>query len=187
MAERFPPIDPYEAAMLDVGDGRLVYWEQSGNAGKAGPALARSAGERPIAREAPPVRPHRLPFRAIRQRGCGRSTPSAGEFSTGLSTNTTGHLISDIEQLRRHLGIELWLVWGGSRGVTLGLACAERYPAHVSEMVLSEMVLASVTVTRLTTPVGSITASAAFSLKGGTSFGAVEAAPRTSSPPMTIC
>lgn len=51
-------------------------------------------------------------------------------------TNTTEHLISDIEKLREHLGIGRWLVWGGSWGVTLGLAYAQRYPERVTEMVL---------------------------------------------------
>ena len=77
------------------------------------------------------------------QRGCGRSTPSAADLSTGLDTNTTGHLIADIEKLREHLGVSRWLVWGGSWDVTLGLAYAQRYPQRVTEMVL-----ASCTMTR---------------------------------------
>jgi proline iminopeptidase len=61
------------------------------------------------------------------------STPSAAGLSTSLDANTTAHLIGDIERLREHLGIERWLVWGGSWGVTLGLAYAQRYPERVSE------------------------------------------------------
>ena len=70
------------------------------------------------------------------QRGYGRSTPHASEPVIDLTTNTTQHLIADIEHLREHLGIERWLVLGGSWGSTLGLAYAERHPEHVSELVL---------------------------------------------------
>ena len=69
------------------------------------------------------------------QRGCGRSTPSVAAPSTALVTNTTAHLVGDIERLREHLGIERWLVWGGSWGVTLASAYAERNPQRVTEMV----------------------------------------------------
>jgi proline iminopeptidase len=75
------------------------------------------------------------------QRGCGRSRPHAGDWSTSLATNTTHHLIRDIERLREHLGIERWLVWGASWGVTLALAYAERFPARVSEMILLSITL----------------------------------------------
>jgi proline iminopeptidase len=135
--EPYPPIEPYAAGMLDVGDGQSIYWEASGNPdGKAaialhgGPGSGSSPGRR---RRFDPAR-----YRLIQldQRGCGRSTPHAGDWSTDLTTNTTHHLIGDIERLRTHLGIERWLVWGGSWGVTLGLAYAERHPDRVSEMIL---------------------------------------------------
>src|SRR5206468_329256 len=77
------------------------------------------------------------------QRGRGRSPPAVADLETSLETNTTAHLIGDIEALRSHLGVDRWLVWGGSWGVTLGLAYAQRYPERVTEMVL-----ASVTMTR---------------------------------------
>ncbi|MCW2902781.1 MAG: Proline iminopeptidase, partial [Streptosporangiaceae bacterium] len=77
------------------------------------------------------------------QRGCGRSTPSVSDPAVSLEHNTTHHLIADIERLREHLGVDRWLVWGGSWGVTLALAYAQRFPQRVSEMVL-----ASVTMTR---------------------------------------
>jgi proline iminopeptidase len=70
------------------------------------------------------------------QRGCGRSRPHAGDAIVDLSTNTTEHLLADIERLRGHLGIERWLVFGASWGSTLGLAYAERHPEHVTEIVL---------------------------------------------------
>ena len=71
------------------------------------------------------------------QRGCGRSIPLASQPNVDLTTNTTAHLISDIEQLRELHGVERWTVLGFSWGTTLGLAYAQRYPAHVEKMVLS--------------------------------------------------
>lgn len=142
--EPYPASEPYETGMLDVGDGQSVYWEVSGNPdGKpaitlhGGPGSGSSPGRR---RWFDPARYRLVQFD---QRGCGRSTPHAGDLATDLSTNTTHHLIRDIEQLREHLGIERWLVWGGSWGVTLALAYAERHPERVSEMVLL-----SITMTR---------------------------------------
>ncbi len=70
------------------------------------------------------------------QRGCGRSRPHASDPRTHLTTNTTHHLIGDIERLRTHLGVKRWLVFGGSWGSTLSLAYAERFPERVTEMVL---------------------------------------------------
>jgi proline iminopeptidase len=137
MPERFPEIEPYDAGMLDVGDGQHVYWEVSGNPeGKpavalhGGPGSGLSPGRRRL------FDPEAYRFVQFDQRGCGRSTPSVADLSTSLDTNTTDHLIGDIEKLRQHLGIGRWLVWGGSWGVTLGVAYAERHPERVSEMVL---------------------------------------------------
>ena len=70
------------------------------------------------------------------QRGCGRSRPLASDTDADLSTNTTAHLIGDIERLREHLGINRWVVVGGSWGVTLGLVYAQRHPERVIAMVL---------------------------------------------------
>jgi len=70
------------------------------------------------------------------QRNCGRSTPHASEPDIDLSTNTTQNLIADIELLRTHLGIDRWLVWGGSWGSTLALAYAEAHPERVTQMIL---------------------------------------------------
>jgi proline iminopeptidase len=77
------------------------------------------------------------------QRNCGRSRPHASDPAVDMSLNTTDHLIRDMEQLREHLGIEKWLLRGGSWGVTLSLAYAERHPGRVSGMLM-----ASVTATR---------------------------------------
>lgn len=70
------------------------------------------------------------------QRGCGRSQPHASSLATDLSVNTTWHLLADIERLRETLGIERWMVSGGSWGSTLGLLYAETYPQHVPEIIL---------------------------------------------------
>jgi proline iminopeptidase len=114
--------------MLDVGDGQRIYWEASGNpAGKpavvlhGGPGGGSSPGRR---RWFDPAAYRIVQFD---QRGCGRSTPAVADLGTSLETNTTAHLIADIEALRSHLGVDRWLVWGGSWGVTLGLAYAQRY------------------------------------------------------------
>jgi proline iminopeptidase len=78
-------------------------------------------------------------YRAILfdQRGCGRSTPHASDPGTDMRHNTTGHLVADMERLREHLGIDRWLLTGGSWGTTLALAYAERYPRRVSEIMLA--------------------------------------------------
>lgn len=137
MPTPFPPIDPYADGLLDVGDRNQVYWCTSGN--PAGlPALVvhggPGSGSSPWARKSfdPKV------FRIVQfdQRGCGRSVPSAADPATDMAVNTTEHLIADMERLRTHLGIERWLLYGGSWGATLVLAYAERYPERVTGIVL---------------------------------------------------
>ena len=144
VAELYPPIEPYDDGMLDVGDGNLVYWEVCGNAnGKpalvvhGGPGSGCGTGTRRY------FDPDRYRVVLFDQRGCGRSAPHASDLATDMSVNTTGHLLADMEQLREHLGIERWLLYGGSWGSTLLLAYAERHPERVSEIVI-----ASVTTTR---------------------------------------
>jgi len=142
--ERFPAIEPFEQGMLDVGDGQRIYWETSGNPGGK-PALVVHGG--PGSGSAPSRRcffdPEAYLIVQFDQRGAGSSTPHASDPATDLSANTTHHLIADMERLREYLGVQRWLLWGASWGVTLALAYAERHPERVSEMVL-----ASVTVTR---------------------------------------
>lgn len=133
----YPPIEPYEHGMLDVGDGNLIYWEVCGNPdGKpavvvhGGPGAGCSVGSR---RRFDPER-----FRTVLfdQRNCGRSRPHAADPSTDLTNNTTHHLIADMERLREHLGIDRWLLYGGSWGSTLILAYAQAHPERVSEIVI---------------------------------------------------
>ncbi|MEU9731583.1 prolyl aminopeptidase [Streptomyces sp. NPDC048002] len=137
MTELHPPIEPYEHGMLDVGDGNHMYWETCGNpAGK--PALVLHGGPGSGAgafwRRLFDHSAYRIVL--LDQRGCGRSTPDAADPQTSLAANTTPHLIADIELLRQLLGIEKWLVIGGSWGTTLALAYAEQHPGHVTELVL---------------------------------------------------
>ncbi|MFJ9827050.1 prolyl aminopeptidase [Streptomyces sp. NPDC101160] len=142
--ETFPSTEPYDEGMLDVGDGNRVHWSVAGNpAGK--PALLVHGG--PGSGASPGTRrffdPARYRIVQFDQRGCGRSTPHASDPATDLSVNTTAHLVADMERLRLHLGIDRWLLFGGSWGSTLILAYAETHPDRVTEIVL-----AGVTTTR---------------------------------------
>lgn len=137
MATSFPLTDPYAEGLLEVGDGNEVYWSASGNpAGR--PALLVHGG--PGSGSSPRARKGFDPnvFRIVQfdQRGCGRSVPSAADPGTDMAVNTTEHLIADMERLRVHLGIDRWLLYGGSWGSTLILAYAERYPERVTGIVL---------------------------------------------------
>ncbi|ORM36983.1 prolyl aminopeptidase [Williamsia sp. 1135] len=136
MRDFYPPIEPFAAGHLDVGDGQQIYWEQSGNpAGK--PAIFVHGG--PGGGTAPAQRRFFNPdaYRIILfdQRGCGKSTPHIAD-GADLSVNTTDHLISDMEKLRAEFSIDRWQVFGGSWGSTLGLAYAQRHPERVTELVL---------------------------------------------------
>ncbi len=123
-AALYPPIEPYRQGHLDVGDGHSLYWELCGNpAGK--PAVFLHGG--PGAGSSPTHRrlfdPERYNVLVFDQRGCGRSTPHAG-----LEANTTWDLVADIERLRAMVGVDRWLVFGGSWGSTLALAYARDSP-----------------------------------------------------------
>jgi len=136
--------EPFDSGMLDVGDGHRLYWEAAGNPnGK--PAVLLHGG--PGSGLSPNTRKHFDPDRYLivqfDQRQCGRSTPHAAEPVVDLSTNTTAHLIADIELLRRYIGVERWMVWGGSWGTILGLAYAEAHPDRVTEMILASVVTSS--------------------------------------------
>jgi proline iminopeptidase len=123
--------------MLDTGDGNFIYWETCGNPDgvpalvvHGGPGGGSSIGMR---RSFDPRR-HRIVL--FDQRNCGRSLPSASDPAADLSLNTTEHLICDMERLREHLGVQTWLLFGGSWGVTLSLAYAQRHPQRVCAMLL---------------------------------------------------
>ncbi|MGV9264845.1 prolyl aminopeptidase [Kitasatospora sp. NPDC003701] len=137
MPETYPIGEPYAQGLLEVGDGQRIHWEASGNpAGKpavvvhGGPGSGHNPGSR---RYFDPERYHLVLFD---QRGCGQSLPHASDPATGLEHNTTAHLIADMERLREHLGIDRWLLYGGSWGSTLILAYAQAHPERVSEIVI---------------------------------------------------
>jgi len=138
MDPRFPAIEPYDSGMLDVGDGHLVYWECCGNPkGKPALVLHGGPGSGCSANQRRFFDPERYRIVLFDQRGCGRSRPLASTPDADLSSNTTGHLIADIELLREQQGIQRWTILGLSWGSTLGLAYAQTYPDHVDALVLA--------------------------------------------------
>src|SRR5690606_36130076 len=128
----YPAIEPFRTGHLRVSDVHELYYEECGNP-RGKPALfvhggpGAGCGER--ARSFFDPEAYRIVL--FDQRGCGRSRPHAS-----LEENTTWHLVSDIERLREHLGIDRWLVFGGSWGSTLALAYSQQHPERVSELVL---------------------------------------------------
>ena len=138
MVDLYPPIEPYERGMLGVGDGNFIAWEVCGaHGGKPAVVVHGGPGQgcSPNMRRA--FDPQRYRIVLFDQRGCGRSIPHAGDPATDMAFNTTDHLIADMEALRVHLGIDRWLVSGGSWGSTLALAYAQRHTSRVSEIVLN--------------------------------------------------
>jgi proline iminopeptidase len=134
----FPPIEPFATGYLPVSDGNEIYWETSGNP-KGKPALHLHGGPGSGMGEGYRRRfdPEKFLIVGLDQRGCGRSRPLVTDpTAPDLSTNTTQVLIADIEALRRHLGVEKWLVTGLSWGSSLALAYAQANPDRVSEIVL---------------------------------------------------
>lgn len=133
----YPEIEPYETGMLDVGDGQTIYWEASGNPeGKPAVYLHGGPGGGSSAKQRRIFDPEKYRIVLFDQRGCGNSTPHASEPDSDLAANTTWHLVADIEKLREHLGVDSWLVCGGSWGSSLGLAYAETHPDKVTELLL---------------------------------------------------
>lgn len=128
----YPPTDPYDQQMLDVGQGHRVYVEQCGNPSGI-PVVVLHGG--PGGGCSPAMRRYFDPehYRIILfdQRGCGRSRPHAS-----VMNNTTWHLVDDIELIRRTLDIDAWIVFGGSWGATLALIYAQAHPARVRNLVL---------------------------------------------------
>ena len=127
----FPEIGPYQTGYLPLGDGHRMYWEQVGNP-RGRPALFLHGGPGAGAGAV-----HRRFFdptiwRTViyDQRGAGRSTPLGD-----LRANTTQHLIEDIEALRKFLGIERFVLFGGSWGSTLAIAYGQAHPERVAGMV----------------------------------------------------
>ena len=128
----YPPIEPYDQRMLDVGDGHKIYVEQCGHP-QGMPVVVLHGG--PGGGCSPTMRRYFDPsvYRIVLfdQRGCGRSRPHAS-----VTANTTAHLIGDIEQIRRTWGVGRWLVFGGSWGATLALLYAQAHPERAAHLVL---------------------------------------------------
>lgn len=135
--EMFPNIDPFDSAMLDVGDGQKIYWECCGNP-DGRPVLYLHGG--PGSGCTPASRRYFDPtiYKIILtdQRGCGRSRPRVEE-AADLEVNTTAHLIEDLERLRAHLSADRWAILAVSWGTTLALAYSQTYPQRVTAMVLA--------------------------------------------------
>jgi proline iminopeptidase len=132
MRTLYPPIEPYDQGTLAVSDLHTLYYEQSGNPdGKPVVFLHGGPGGGTKADYRQYFDPEAYRIVLFDQRGSGRSTPHAS-----LEENTTWHLVSDIERLREHLGIDKWVVFGGSWGSTLSLAYAETHPDRALALVL---------------------------------------------------
>ncbi len=130
-------VEPLRSGYVRVADGNQLYFEAVGNPEgptvlwlHGGPGSGMGVGYR---RRVDPARQRSVGFD---QRGCGRSRPLATERLQLLDTNTTPAQIEDIEALRRHLGIDRWLVTGASWGATLGLAYAQAHPERVTGIAL---------------------------------------------------
>lgn len=132
MRTLYPSVAPFMTGQLQVSERHHIYYEQCGNpAGKPVVILHGGPGAGCGAKMRCFHDPAKYRIVLFDQRGAGRSTPHAD-----LVDNTTWHLVADIEQLRAHLGIDRWQVFGGSWGSTLALAYAETHPDAVTELVL---------------------------------------------------
>ncbi len=131
-AHLYPAIDPFDQRMLEVGDGHRIYVEQCGRPDGL-PVVVLHGG--PGGGCSPAMRRYFDPaiYRVILfdQRGCGRSRPHAS-----IAANTTWHLVADIELIRTTLGIDSWVIFGGSWGATLALITAQEHPDRVLALIL---------------------------------------------------
>ena len=132
MTHLYPEIDPYNQFNLKVSNLHTIHIEESGNPnGKpviflhGGPG----GGIEPVYRQY--FDPEKWRIIIFDQRGCGKSTPHAE-----LAENTTWELVDDIEKIREYLGIEKWVVFGGSWGSTLSLSYAITHPERCKALVL---------------------------------------------------
>jgi len=136
--EFYPPIQPFDHGMLRVDERHELYWEQSGNPNgvaviflHGGPGGGTNSSHRRF------FDPSHYRIILFDQRGCGRSRPFAD-----ISDNTTDHLVSDMETLRQHLGIQRWMVFGGSWGSTLAIAYGVAHPERCQAFILRGVFLA---------------------------------------------
>lgn len=128
----YPEIEPYRTHRLQVGDGHTLYVEECGNPiGIPVIYLHGGPGYRSTESSRRFFDPKKYRVVLFDQRGCGRSTPFAS-----IEANTTDHLVADIEKIRTTLGVERWIVFGGSWGSTLALVYAIRNPDQVAGLIL---------------------------------------------------
>lgn len=134
----YPITDPFDQRMVEVGEGHSLYVEQCGNP-QGRPVVVLHGG--PGGGCSPFMRRFFDPahWRVILfdQRGCGRSRPAAE-----VRANTTAYLVRDIETIRRLIGIDEWMLFGGSWGATLALAYAQAHPERVTGLVLRGVFMA---------------------------------------------
>ncbi|MCF6233037.1 MAG: prolyl aminopeptidase [Rhodobacteraceae bacterium] len=128
----YPPVEPFDQRVIEVGQGHKIYVEQCGNP-KGVPVVVLHGG--PGGGCSPAMRRYFDPsvYRVILfdQRGCGRSRPHAS-----VVDNTTWHLVEDIEKIRALLGIKSWMAFGGSWGAALALIYAQAHPDRVRHLIL---------------------------------------------------
>lgn len=128
----YPAIQPYNTGFLQVDDTHNIYYEECGNPnGKPVVFLHGGPGGGLVDSYRQYFDPKFYRIILFDQRGAGKSTPHAC-----LKDNTTWHLVGDIESLRKHLGVQKWMVFGGSWGSTLSLAYAETHPDRVAALIL---------------------------------------------------
>jgi proline iminopeptidase len=135
----YPPIDPFDQRVIDMGDGHRVYVEQCGHP-NGQPVIVFHGG--PGGGCSPAMRryfdPRHYRIVLFDQRGCGRSRPHAS-----VTANTTWHLVQDVEAIRTALGIDRFIGFGGSWGATLALIYAITHPDRVAHLVLRGVFLAT--------------------------------------------
>jgi proline iminopeptidase len=128
----YPPLEPFHTGRLRVSPLHELSFEESGNPlGKPVVFVHGGPGNGTDPKQRRFFDPAAYRIILFDQRGCGKSTPHAS-----VEENTTWHLVEDMEALRRHLGLERWMVFGGSWGSTLALAYAQKHPERVTELVL---------------------------------------------------
>lgn len=132
MRDLYPEIEPYRTERLRVSDLHEIYVEESGNPhGQPVVFVHGGPGGATVPKQRRLFDPRAFRIILFDQRGCGKSTPYSS-----LEDNTTWDLVADMEKIREHLGIERWIVFGGSWGSTLSLAYAETHPDRVVALVL---------------------------------------------------
>ena len=132
MRELYPPRDAYQQGKLQVSALHTIHFEESGNPqGKPIVVLHGGPGGGCPDYYRQYFNPEKWRLIMFDQRGCGKSTPHAE-----LRENTTWDLVGDIEKLRKHLGIDKWVVFGGSWGSTLSLAYSQTHPQRCTGLIL---------------------------------------------------